>query len=107
MPGSRLQPIRARALGYRSLLAHPDGGPFPSPFRLFTRRVREDRAARIPAAVHVDGTAGIQAVDVTEVPLMHRCISSERHKGYRCFGCSSRRPGARSFLVLRPAPFAS
>jgi carbamoyltransferase len=43
---------------------------------LFTHRVRDDWVARIPAVVHVDGTARIQTVDAVEEPLMHRCISS-------------------------------
>jgi carbamoyltransferase len=99
-----------RALGNRSLLAHPgraenlerlndvkgreqfrpvapmvlaeraeeifSGGPFPSPFMLFTHRVRDGWAERIPAVVHVDGTARIQTVVADEHPLMHRCIKS-------------------------------
>ncbi|MBA3956382.1 MAG: carbamoyltransferase [Acidimicrobiia bacterium] len=99
-----------RALGHRSLLAHPgkvenlerlndvkgreqfrpvapmvllerakdifEGGPIPSPFMLFTHRVRDGWAERIPTVVHVDGTARIQTVDRTTTPLMHRCISA-------------------------------
>jgi carbamoyltransferase len=99
-----------RALGHRSLLAHPgraenlerlndikgreqfrpvapmvllerakdlfEGGPVPSPFMLFTHRVREEWLDRIPAVVHVDGTARIQTIDATESPLVHRCISA-------------------------------
>ena len=38
-------------------------GPLPSPYMLFTHRVRPEWAARIPAVVHVDGTARIQTVD--------------------------------------------
>jgi carbamoyltransferase len=97
-----------RALGHRSLLAHPgraenvdrlnavkgrerfrpvapmvlaeaaptvfEGGPFPSPFMLFTHRVRPDWLDRIPAAIHVDGTARIQTVDHDDEPLVHRMI---------------------------------
>ena len=105
-----------RALGQRSLLAHPgraenlerlndvkgreqfrpvapmvllerakdvfEGGPVPSPFMLFTHRVRNGWAERIPAVVHVDGTARIQTVDPTDDPLMHRCLSAfERRTG--------------------------
>jgi len=51
-----------------------DGGPLPSPFMLFTHRVREGWAERIPAVVHVDGTARIQTVDRNEEPLMARCL---------------------------------
>ncbi len=105
-----------RALGQRSLLAHPgraenlerlndvkgreqfrpvapmvllerakdvfEGGPVPSPFMLFTHRVRNGWAERIPAVIHVDGTARIQTVDSTDDPLMHRCLSAfERRTG--------------------------
>jgi carbamoyltransferase len=99
-----------RALGNRSLLAHPghhrnidrlndvkgresfrpvapmvlaerakdifDVGPLPSPYMLFTHRVRSDWLLRIPAVVHVDGTARVQTVDVDEQPLVHRCLSA-------------------------------
>jgi carbamoyltransferase len=105
-----------RALGNRSLLAHPgraenlerlndvkgreqfrpvapmvllerakdifEGGPIPSEFMLFTHRVRNGWADRIPAVVHVDGTARIQTVDQAVQPLMHRCIRAfERRTG--------------------------
>jgi carbamoyltransferase len=43
---------------------------------LFTHRVRDGWAERIPTVVHVDGTARIQTVDRTTAPLMHRCISA-------------------------------
>jgi carbamoyltransferase len=99
-----------RALGHRSLLAHPgrvenlermndvkgreqfrpvapmvllerakdifDGGPVPSPFMLFTHRVRSEWLDRIPAVVHVDGTARIQSIARDEEPLVHRMISA-------------------------------
>jgi carbamoyltransferase len=98
-----------RALGHRSLLAHPgmaanverlndvkgreqfrpvapmvsneaakeifEGGPLPSPYMLFTHRVRNGWPARIPAVVHVDGTARVQTVDRNEDPLTHRLLS--------------------------------
>jgi carbamoyltransferase len=105
-----------RALGRRSLLAHPgsaanlerlndvkgreqfrpvapmvllerakeifEGGPIPSPYMLFTHRVRDGWAERIPTVVHVDGTARIQTIDGSEEPLMHRCIAAfERRTG--------------------------
>jgi carbamoyltransferase len=97
-----------RALGHRSLLAHPgnaanvdrmnavkgreqfrpvapmvllerakdlfEGGPVPSPFMLFTHRVRDGWAARIPAVVHVDGTARAQTVAFADEPLVHRML---------------------------------
>jgi carbamoyltransferase len=84
-----------RALGHRSLLAHPGDkdttarmndvkgreqfrpiapmvraerfsevfeGVYPSPYMLFVHRVRPEWADRIPAVVHVDGTARVQTV---------------------------------------------
>jgi carbamoyltransferase len=51
-----------------------DGGPIPSPYMLFTHRVRDGWAERIPAVVHVDGTARIQTVDRAQEPLMARCL---------------------------------
>jgi carbamoyltransferase len=98
-----------RALGHRSLLAHPGrlenlermndikgreqfrpvapmvlaeraheifDGPLPSPHMLFTHRVRGDWKERIPAVVHVDGTARIQTVDRGEEPLVARMLEA-------------------------------
>jgi carbamoyltransferase len=45
-------------------------GPLPSPFMLFTHRVRPAWRDRIPAAVHVDGTARAQTVDRAQEPLL-------------------------------------
>jgi carbamoyltransferase len=93
-----------RALGHRSLLAHPGhpenlerlndvkgreqfrpvapmvladraaeiftDGPIPSPYMLFVHSVRESWRERIPAAVHVDGTARIQTVDPAVQPRL-------------------------------------
>jgi carbamoyltransferase len=101
-----------RALGHRSLLAHPgyernlerlndvkgreqfrpvapmvqleaakdafEAGPIPSPNMLFTHRVRPGWAERIPAVVHVDGTARVQTVDPTTEPLVHRMLDGFR-----------------------------
>jgi carbamoyltransferase len=47
-----------------------EGGPIPSPYMLFTHRVRPEWRDRIPAVVHVDGTARIQTVDRREEPRM-------------------------------------
>ncbi|MEV5953409.1 carbamoyltransferase C-terminal domain-containing protein [Streptomyces sp. NPDC051987] len=96
-----------RALGHRSLLAHPGraanlerlnavkgreefrpvapmvlaeraaelfDGPLPSPYMLFVHEVAEEWRTRIPAVVHVDGTARIQTVDRAEEPLVARMI---------------------------------
>ncbi|MFF5022765.1 carbamoyltransferase [Streptomyces collinus] len=104
-----------RALGHRSLLAHPGhaanverlnavkgreefrpvapmvlaeraaqlfDGPLPSPHMLFVHDVAADWRARIPAVVHVDGTARIQTVDRAEEPLVARVIDGfERRTG--------------------------
>ncbi|GAA4098255.1 carbamoyltransferase family protein [Actinomadura miaoliensis] len=92
-----------RALGHRSLLAHPGHaenverlnavkgreqfrpiapmvavedaagifeGPLPSPYMLFVHRVRPEWRDRIPAVVHVDGTARIQTVARDDEPLV-------------------------------------
>jgi carbamoyltransferase len=92
-----------RALGRRSLLAHPGDpqmlrrlndikgreqfrpvapivlreraeelfeGVLPSPYMLFVHRVRPAWRDRIPAVVHVDGTARVQTVDRADEPLL-------------------------------------
>ena len=97
-----------RALGHRSLLAHPGrsdnverlnevkgreqfrpvapmvladraadlfgGGPLPSPYMLFVHDVAERWRDRVPAVVHVDGTARIQTVDRDAEPLLGRLL---------------------------------
>ncbi len=45
-------------------------GVLPSPYMLFVHRVRPGWRERIPAVVHVDGTARIQTVDRDEEPLV-------------------------------------
>jgi len=57
-------------------------GPLPSPYMLFTHRVRPEWRDRIPAVVHVDGTARVQTVDRTEEPLVARLLDAfERRTG--------------------------
>ncbi|MEV7993616.1 carbamoyltransferase C-terminal domain-containing protein [Streptomyces sp. NPDC086077] len=104
-----------RALGHRSLLAHPGhagnlerlndvkgreqfrpvapmvpadraaeifDGPLPSPYMLFVHDVAESWRERIPAVVHVDGTARIQTVDPAQEPLVARMLDAfERRTG--------------------------
>ncbi|MFI8992777.1 carbamoyltransferase [Streptomyces sp. NPDC053542] len=99
-----------RALGHRSLLAHPghpdnlerlnavkgreefrpvapmvleeraaelfEGGPLPSPYMLFVHHVREPWRAKIPAVVHVDGTARVQTVEERTEPLVARMLAA-------------------------------
>ncbi|RIL02194.1 MAG: carbamoyltransferase [Proteobacteria bacterium] len=43
-------------------------GKHPSPYMLFTHRVRPAWRARIPAAAHVDGSARVQTVDAADEP---------------------------------------
>jgi carbamoyltransferase len=96
-----------RALGHRSLLAHPGrkenlerlndikgreqfrpvaplvlaeraadifDGPLPSPYMLFVHDVAPAWQDRIPAVVHVDGTARIQTVDRADEPLVAQLL---------------------------------
>ena len=97
-----------RALGRRSLLAHPGyavnlermnevkgreqfrpvapmvlaerapdifgRGPLPSPYMLFVHDVAPGWRDRIPAVVHVDGTARIQSIDRHAEPLVGRML---------------------------------
>ncbi|GHC67795.1 carbamoyltransferase family protein [Streptomyces cinnamoneus] len=98
-----------RALGHRSLLAHPGRaenlerlnhvkgreefrpvapmvladraaevfeGPLPSPYMLFVHGVVRPWRERIPAVVHVDGTARIQTVDPAREPLVARMLAA-------------------------------
>jgi carbamoyltransferase len=103
-----------RALGHRSLLAHPgraenlerlndvkgreqfrpvapmvlledaaeifSGGPIPSPFMLFVHEVAPQWRDRIPAAVHVDGTARIQTVDAATQPRLAAMLREFRSR---------------------------
>ena len=48
----------------------------PDPFMTLAPRVRPGTAARIPAAVHVDGTARIQTVERATNPRYHALIES-------------------------------
>jgi carbamoyltransferase len=105
-----------RALGRRSLFAHPGfarntqrlntmkgredfrpvapmvladraaeifgRGPLPSPFMTFVHDVAPSWRARIPAAVHVDGTARVQTVDARAEPLLGELLTEfERRTG--------------------------
>jgi carbamoyltransferase len=51
-------------------------GPLPSPYMLFTHRVAPEWVDRIPAVVHVDGSARIQTVDRTDEPLVARMLEA-------------------------------
>jgi carbamoyltransferase len=57
-------------------------GPLPSPYMLFTHRVREHWRGLIPAVVHVDGTARVQTVDPGLQPMMAKTLEAfERRTG--------------------------
>ncbi|MGW0932305.1 carbamoyltransferase family protein [Streptomyces sp. NPDC002644] len=104
-----------RALGHRSLMAHPGRaenlerlnkvkgreefrpvapmvvadraaeiftGQLPSPYMLFVHEVADAWRDRIPAVVHVDGTARIQTVEERREPLVARMLHAfERRTG--------------------------
>jgi carbamoyltransferase len=55
-------------------------GPIPSPYMLFTHRVRPEWRTRIPAVVHVDGSARIQTVDPREEPLLATFLTALDHR---------------------------
>jgi carbamoyltransferase len=53
-----------------------------SPHMLLVRRVLAEKASKIPAIVHVDGTARLQTVRKDDDPLFHALISAfERETG--------------------------
>ena len=57
-------------------------GPLPSPYMLFVHDVAEEWRERIPAVVHVDGTARVQTVDPATEPLVDRMlVAFERRSG--------------------------
>ena len=57
-------------------------GPLPSPYMLFTHDVHPAWRERIPAVVHVDGTARIQTVSAAREPLVAAMLSAfERRTG--------------------------
>ncbi|HTV74205.1 MAG TPA: carbamoyltransferase C-terminal domain-containing protein [Candidatus Acidoferrales bacterium] len=57
-------------------------GCMPSPYMLFTHRVRAPWMQRVAAAVHVDGTARVQTVDEQAEPLVAELLRAfERRTG--------------------------
>jgi carbamoyltransferase len=64
----QFRPVAPMVLAERA--AEIFDGPLPSPFMLFTHRVRDGWRKRIPAVVHVDGSARIQTVDRADEPLV-------------------------------------
>ena len=79
----QFRPVAPMVLAERAHeVVDPASGPLPSPFMLFTHQVRPAWRDRIPAVVHVDGTARIQTVDRTAEPLVARMLEGfERRTG--------------------------
>ncbi|CAN5507546.1 carbamoyltransferase C-terminal domain-containing protein [soil metagenome] len=76
----QFRPVAPMVLGERAGAIFE--GPLPSPYMLFTHRVRPGWAERIPAVVHIDGTARIQTVDPDHEPLVARMLEAfERRTG--------------------------
>lgn len=55
-------------------------GAKASPFMLFVYQVAADKAARIPAVKHVDGTARIQTINTHQHPLYYQLLKSFKNK---------------------------
>lgn len=51
-------------------------GAYDAPFMTFVFRVRKDRAARIPAVRHVDGTARVQTVTHEQNPALYALLQA-------------------------------
>jgi len=49
--------------------------PLHAPFMLFVYDVRPERAERIPAVRHIDGTARVQTVAPQQNPLLHALLT--------------------------------
>jgi carbamoyltransferase len=76
----QFRPVAPMVLADRA--AEVFDGPLPSPYMLFTHRVRRSWLDRIPAVVHVDGSARIQTVDRADEPLLARLLEAvERRTG--------------------------
>lgn len=56
------------------------GGPLPSPYSLFAHDVAPEWRERLPAVVHVDGTARAQTVQEEDDPLTSRLLADFRSR---------------------------
>jgi carbamoyltransferase len=65
---------------FASATSAPRALPIYSPFMLFVYDVAADKADRIPAVRHVDGTARIQTINRAQNPLYYDLISAFRAK---------------------------
>lgn len=76
----QFRPVAPMVLAERA--AEIFDGQIPSPYMLFTHRVHPSWVERIPAVVHVDGTARIQTVDAADEPVVARMLQHlERRTG--------------------------
>jgi carbamoyltransferase len=76
----QFRPVAPMVLAERA--AEVFEGVLPSPYMLFTHKVRPAWRERIPAVVHVDGSARIQTVDRAAEPLVARVLEAvERRTG--------------------------
>ncbi|HEV8371849.1 MAG TPA: carbamoyltransferase C-terminal domain-containing protein, partial [Actinomycetota bacterium] len=76
----QFRPVSPMVLGERAAAVFD--GPLPSPYMLFTHRVRPAWRQRIPAVVHVDGSARVQTVERADEPLLARLLEAvERRTG--------------------------
>ena len=76
----QFRPIAPMVLAERA--AEIFEGVLPSPYMLFVHRVRDAWRDRIPAVVHVDGTARVQTVDPSTEPLVAEMLTEfERRTG--------------------------
>jgi carbamoyltransferase len=74
-------------------------GPLPSPYMLFTHQVRPGWRDRIPAVVHVDGSARVQTVHREQQPLMARVLEAfERRTGVPVLVNTSLNTGGRPMV---------
>jgi carbamoyltransferase len=71
----QFRPVAPMVLAERAPEIFRDG-PIPSPYMLFTHGVAPGWRDRIPAVVHVDGTARIQTVDRATEPLLARMLDA-------------------------------
>jgi carbamoyltransferase len=74
----QFRPVAPMVLEHRA--AELFDGPLPSPYMLFTHRVRDAWRERIPAVVHVDGTARIQTVSPQREPLVAAMLTAFEHR---------------------------
>jgi carbamoyltransferase len=74
----QFRPVAPMVLAERA--AEIFDGPLPSPYMLFTHDVRRDWRERIPAVVHIDGSARIQTVDRREEPLVAALLDAVQER---------------------------